>query len=194
MKKKNLALIALAAITATATLSGCNNDEKPVETTSGEPAATTTIDIDKEDREIVEAAKSALTVASTATTDFTLTVSAAGGASIAWTSNNAAITINGNTAKVTRPGFGQQDVTVTLTATIVSGNITDTKTFEVTVSAIEDESETVAELKAKAQSPRCRSRARIWSSLTRVARLTVVPDRRTGSRLATGVTAPVRPT
>lgn len=149
MKKKNLALIALAAITATATLSGCNNDEKPVETTSGDPAYTTTIDIDKEDREIVEAAKSALTVASTATTDFTLTVSAAGGASIAWTSNNAAITINGNTAKVTRPGFGQQDVTVTLTATIVSGNITDTKTFEVTVSAIEDESETVAELKAK---------------------------------------------
>ena len=149
MKKKNLALIALAAITATATLSGCNNDAKPVETTSGEPAATSTIDIDKEDREIVEAAKSALTVTSTATTDFTLTVSAAGGASIAWTSNNAAITINGTTAKVTRPGFGQQDVTVTLTATIVSGNITDTKTFEVTVSAIEDESETVAELKAK---------------------------------------------
>ena len=53
MKKKNLALIALAAITATATLSGCNNDAKPVETTSGEPAATSTIDIDKEDREIV---------------------------------------------------------------------------------------------------------------------------------------------
>lgn len=147
MKKKNLALIAVAAITAT-TLVGCNNDAKPTETT-GTPAQTTTIDQDAEDREIVAAAKNGLTVQSTATADFTLTVSAAGGASIAWTSNNAAITINGATAKVTRPGFGSEAAVVTLTATIVSGNITDTKTFEVTIAALTDESETVTELKAK---------------------------------------------
>ena len=149
MKKKNLALIAVAAITAT-TLVGCNNDAKPTETT-GTPAQTTTIDQDAEDREIVAAAKDGLSVQSTATADFTLTVAAAGGASIAWTSNNAAITINGATAKVTRPGFGSEAAVVTLTATIVSGNISDTKTFEVTIAALTDESETVTELKAKAK-------------------------------------------
>ena len=134
MKKKNLALIAVAAITAT-TLVGCNNDTKPTETT-GTATQTTTIDPEAEDREIVAAAKAGLSVQSTATADFTLTVAAAGGASIAWTSNNAAITINGTTAKVTRPGFGSEAVIVTLTATIVSGNISDTKTFEVTIAAL----------------------------------------------------------
>lgn len=147
MKKRNLALIAVAAITAT-TLVGCNNDAKPTATT-GTPTQTTTIDQDAEDREIVAAAKNGLTVQSTATADFTLTVAAAGGVSIAWTSNNAAITINGATAKVTRPGFGSEAAVVTLTATIVSGNVTDTKTFEVTIAALTDESETVTELKAK---------------------------------------------
>ena len=34
----------------------------------------------------------------------------------------------------------------------------------------------------------------ISSSLCRVARLTVVPSKKTGSNSATGVTAPVRPT
>ena len=44
------------------------------------------------------------------------------------------------------------------------------------------------------QSPSWMSSIVIWSSFTRVARLTIVPDRNTGSMFATGVTAPVRPT
>ena len=43
-------------------------------------------------------------------------------------------------------------------------------------------------------SPICRSSPSMMSALWSDARLTVVPASRTGSRFATGVTAPVRPT
>ena len=52
---------------------------------------------------------------------------------ISWASNNEFAVINGNTLTVTQ----QKDVqTVTLTATITSGDITDTKKFTVTITAI----------------------------------------------------------
>ena len=44
------------------------------------------------------------------------------------------------------------------------------------------------------RSPIFRSSRATSSQLNSEARLTVVPDRMTGSRMATGVTAPVRPT
>ena len=43
-------------------------------------------------------------------------------------------------------------------------------------------------------SPLCISRLRITSALCSEARLTMVPDSSTGSRLATGVIVPIRPT
>ena len=49
-------------------------------------------------------------------------------------------------------------------------------------------------LRTTTVSPRCRSSSAMRSALCRVARLTLVPARATGSNSATGVTAPVRPT
>lgn len=140
MKKKNLALIALVAISAVPALASCGKSGSTKTTT-------TTIDVDAEDTQIVAAAKAALTVASEATEDFTLTTAAAGGARITWTSDNAAITISGANATVTRPTFGSESASVKLTATIVSGNISDTKEFTVTVAALTDESKTITEIK-----------------------------------------------
>ena len=49
-------------------------------------------------------------------------------------------------------------------------------------------------LRTTTVSPRCRSSSAMRSALCRVARLTLVPAKGTGSNSATGVTAPVRPT
>ncbi|MFJ8636247.1 family 43 glycosylhydrolase [Streptomyces sp. NPDC093568] len=55
----------------------------------------------------------------------------AGGSTISWASDNpAAVSDSG---KVTRPAAGQPDAHATLTATLRKGNVTDTRTFDVTV-------------------------------------------------------------
>ena len=54
---------------------------------------------------------------------------------ITWKSDNEAITINGHQATVTRQ---EEDVTVTLTATLALYDVTDTKTFNVVVKAKEE--------------------------------------------------------
>ena len=65
------------------------------------------------------------------TSDLTLPVKGAAGSDISWASDNeAVITKDG---KVTRPEAGKGDAEVTLTATLSSGNVTDTKVFKVTV-------------------------------------------------------------
>ena len=75
-------------------------------------------------------------IPTTATADFKLPVTGIGGAAITWTSSNTAvIAIDGVNAKVTRPSDG--DVTVTLTATATVDGYSDSKTFAVTVTAIE---------------------------------------------------------
>ena len=62
---------------------------------------------------------------------FLLPVKGAAGSDISWASDNeAVITKDG---KVTRPEAGKGDAEVTLTATLSSGNVTDTKVFKVTV-------------------------------------------------------------
>ncbi|HOP57633.1 MAG TPA: lamin tail domain-containing protein [Bacillota bacterium] len=75
--------------------------------------------------------------AATATTDFTLTVAGKYGATVAWTSDNAAIVIDGASATVTRPASGQPDAVVTLSYTVTYGdtNATATGTTTVTVTA-----------------------------------------------------------
>ena len=52
---------------------------------------------------------------------------------ISWASNNAAAVVEGNILKVTQQKDAQ---TVTLTATITSGNVTDTKEITITIAAI----------------------------------------------------------
>ncbi|MFE1242951.1 S-layer homology domain-containing protein [Fictibacillus sp. NPDC058756] len=88
------------------------------------------------DAAAVAAAQTALTVgytspdtASSVTQNVTLATTL-NGASISWASDNAAIT---NAGVVTRPANGSGDATVTLTATIVKGASTATKTFTLTV-------------------------------------------------------------
>lgn len=69
------------------------------------------------------------------TADFELPSAGANGSSITWASDNAAIVIDGSTAKVTRPAQGAEDAKVKLTATIACGGAKDTKEFEAVVKA-----------------------------------------------------------
>lgn len=65
------------------------------------------------------------------TSDLTLPVKGAAGSDISWASDNEAVI--GKDGKVTRPEAGEGDAVVTLTATLTSGDVTDTKVFKVTV-------------------------------------------------------------
>lgn len=145
----------LFTISSIVALTSCNNNENddPKDDPSGEnpggenPGGETP---STSDEDIVNAAMNALTVQATADADFTLTVKGNGNVNISWASNNTdVITINGNKAVVTAP-FGGEDVTVKLTATLVLNDVTKTKDFNVIVSAIADESKSIAEVKALA--------------------------------------------
>jgi len=63
-----------------------------------------------------------------------ITTGSKAGSNITWETSDADIITNDG--KVTRPASGEDDATVTLTATIVNGEATLTKTFEVTVKAM----------------------------------------------------------
>lgn len=65
--------------------------------------------------------------------DFTLPLTATNGVTVSWASNNAAITIDGANAKVTR---SDADVEVTLTATFKLNEVSKAKDFKVTVVAM----------------------------------------------------------
>lgn len=65
------------------------------------------------------------------TEDLTLPVKGAAGSDISWESSDPDVI--SNDGSVTRPEAGEGDAEVTLTATLQSGDVTDTKVFEVTV-------------------------------------------------------------
>ncbi|GFJ89341.1 family 43 glycosylhydrolase [Phytohabitans rumicis] len=74
---------------------------------------------------------------SAVTANLSLPTTGAYGSAISWaTSDSSVVTAAG---VVTRPGFGQPDAHVTLTATLKRGAVTDTKTFDVTVLAEYDD-------------------------------------------------------
>ncbi|WP_424991810.1 immunoglobulin-like domain-containing protein [Paenibacillus turpanensis] len=111
------------------------------------------------DTEAVQADKDVLTETvilggNTALTEVTkmlsLVTSGSNGTSIAWTSSDPSAV--GSTGAVTRPAMGQPDRTVTLTATIRKGAVSDTKTFTVIVLAhtVANPAMTIAEAKASA--------------------------------------------
>ena len=83
----------------------------------------------------VAADKEELTVAEEVTISFELPLVGTKGSVISWASNNAAIVIDGANATVTQPEIGEDDVEVTLTATIAYGDTTATITFPVVVKA-----------------------------------------------------------
>lgn len=68
---------------------------------------------------------------SAVTENLTLPVKGAAGSDISWESSDPAVI--GTDGTVTRPEAGKGDAKVTLTATITAGDVSDTKTFEVTV-------------------------------------------------------------
>lgn len=134
-------LTVLASCGLVTTVVGCDsNDEPPV------------VDQENEDEKIVTTAMDNVTVAATATENFSLPTSAAGGVIISWASSTPAnITISGQNATVTRP-VGT-DVEVTLTATFKLNDVTKTKTYKVTVTHVaEDDIITVAAALASADS------------------------------------------
>ena len=92
--------------------------------------------VEKTDAEKVALDKDSLSLPQTTTQDLDLPSSGANGSTITWESNNEAIT---NEGVVTR---GTADVKVTLTATLKLNNETATVTFEVTVLAKVEMSQT----------------------------------------------------
>lgn len=78
----------------------------------------------------------ALEVPDTVKDDFTLSGKGGLGSVITWRSSDTSISVNGTACTVTRPGYGEEDKVVTLTATAVfAGATAATKEFEVTVEA-----------------------------------------------------------
>ncbi|WP_248928822.1 immunoglobulin-like domain-containing protein [Paenibacillus hamazuiensis] len=67
----------------------------------------------------------------------------ANGSTITWASSNPAV-ISADGKTVVRPAAGSSDATVTLTATITYGNVSATKTFELTVKALWTDAQRVA--------------------------------------------------
>lgn len=87
------------------------------------------------DAEIVSADKEELDLGDTSevTESITLPLAGINGASISWTSENKAISIQGDLAKVTRPAQGTANATGTITATIHYGGVSEQKLFPITV-------------------------------------------------------------
>lgn len=120
MKKLKLILTFGFVLLASLMLIACTNPETEIDEAA-----------------VVAKAKGMLTVPSNASENFTLPTSVVVDeehtVTVSWTSNNAAIAINGGNATVTRPDAGLSDVTVTLTATLTFGDAQGTKNFDVVV-------------------------------------------------------------
>lgn len=123
MKKSIKLMVALSTLFATPVLlTSCGNESSVSQNTV--------------DQERTDAAIAALSVPSSVTENFTLTTTGLGNTTISWVSDNAAIAIEGATAKVTRPE--DADVTVKLTATATYNAASSVKDFNVTVEKQED--------------------------------------------------------
>lgn len=170
MKKKNL-LVGLLVAASALSLAGCKKTNKPATNPTDTPttvAPTTTpsvkpttgpvvkpTDNDSEIAEMVQAALDAIEINANYTADFDLEIEGNGGVVIAWTSDNTAITVDGDKAKVKRPGFTAADVEVTLTATAVFDEVVLTKEFKTTILKLADESIAISEVKAKEKGTQC---------------------------------------
>lgn len=126
MKRKFVLGLALCALlTSTSVLASCGKKGDSSQQTSQDQTA-----------EILNAAINSLTVPTSVEADFDLTVRAAGGVTIAWTSNNSAITIDQSRATVTRSRTGDVDVTLTAIASLGEKS-SDPKSFTVTVKKLD---------------------------------------------------------
>ena len=146
MKLKKIfasALVAVAAVTSVASLSSCSGD-KP--TTNTPPVDNN--DAAAEIQAKLQKAIDGLSLKASYDVDFTLSTTAAGGVTISWASDNKdVISFDNGKATVKRPGIGQADATVKITATAVIDGETKSKDFTVTVPAVEDNAKTIAAIK-----------------------------------------------
>ena len=95
------------------------------------------VEVELTDAEKVVYDKEALTLPGSVAADFELPQVGEKGSSITWeVLSGTAIVLEGAAAKVTRPAAGEADATVTLKATIKSGDSQDSKELTVTVSAL----------------------------------------------------------
>ncbi len=90
---------------------------------------------------LVEAEKDALTLPQIASFDFMLPMEGGNFTSIAWSVKEGAdfLSIQDSLAKVTRPGMGEQDVSVVLAATVKLGTAESTKEFQIKIPAATSE-------------------------------------------------------
>ncbi len=151
MKKKKILgsiFASLFAITSIGALASCG-DKKPAEEDPSKNPGESDAEIKLQK---VEAALNALTVSGTKNENFTLPTTGAGDVTISWASDKPeVVAISGGDFTVKRPGFGKENVTVKLTATAVTGEVSKKKDFTITVEAIKDESKTVEDIKALAK-------------------------------------------
>ena len=131
MKKNKIVVVGLLIIFAMIGIVGCSNFFDNAK------------DINPADA--VETAKNNLSIGFAAndsvamvTQGLTLITAGDKDVSISWASSNPSVVTNAGV--VTRPAFGQPNAIVTLTATITKDGITETKTFEISVTAYPDSS------------------------------------------------------
>lgn len=84
----------------------------------------------------VQADYEALTIDTQVTSDLQLITEGVNGSTITWSSSDEAVI--SKTGKVNRPAVGEADAEVTLTAEIACGEVSRTKIFKVTVTAVSD--------------------------------------------------------
>lgn len=82
-------------------------------------------------------------IVSNSTYDLVTELSVYSGVSISWASDNALAVVSGDKVAYTLPEAGEDDVVVNLTATATCGEITKTKTFQITLVAPMTEAEIV---------------------------------------------------
>jgi arabinan endo-1,5-alpha-L-arabinosidase len=92
---------------------------------------------ERTDRQVVEDVKADLNLGdlSNVVSSITLPTEGTRNSIISWATSNP--TVITNTGVVKRPGIGEENAAVTVTATITKGDVVDTKTFQLTVLAIQ---------------------------------------------------------
>ncbi len=129
MKKKTILGLSLCSLLAFGgLLTSCEGKTSSSTPTSNVAGDQTT--------EILNAAMNKLSVPTEVSEDFNLTVNAAGGVKISWTSNNEAIKVDGNIATVSRSTSGDVDVVLTAVGKLGEKQ-SEPKTFNVKVKKLE---------------------------------------------------------
>ncbi len=170
MKRKSI-LLGLLSLTAVIGLVSCGDNNptdvptstptstptsvptsKPTSAPTSKPTSTpsTTVNPEEEAKEIINAALAQISISEVIeSSSITLPTTGIGGVHFTYTSSNPSVlTISEGIATINRPAFGEDDATITITATGIYNDFTDSKNFTVKVKALVDESISVSAIKA----------------------------------------------